>query len=104
MWDMAVRIPQDSKEYLVVEFEDLLKDISDLAPYATVFTVEPAAGGSDKYTNAAAVLDNMKVKCLIDTSAAHAGGQWAKTTYHLYIKITLTPEVPIFGPFPFDVI
>lgn len=104
---MSIRLPQNSKEYLVVEFTDLLKTIVDLSSYTIEYKITEEDNslmtGYDFGDEVPDIVD-MVVKNLVDTSSGGPAGQFPLGNYKLYVKINMPPEVPIFGPFIWSVI
>jgi hypothetical protein len=56
--------------------------------------------GQQVINNASANNTDMKVYALIDTTTPSL---WALGLYDMYVKLTVTPEVPRLGPFKFRV-
>ena len=96
---MAITLQQGTKEYILVDVEDLLGNLTTLTGTNPRFTVLDAADVA-KYTDQAATNVNMKAYCLIDTMN---GGAWAGGTYRLWLKFDVSPEVPYIGPYEFDI-
>jgi hypothetical protein len=104
---MATTLTQGTKEYLLVDLTDAAGELTALTgtnPRFTVVSDNQAA--TVKYDEAAAVIDGsvaMRVRCLVDTSSAHAQGLWPAGQYKLYVRLDTLPEVPRVGPFSFTV-
>jgi hypothetical protein len=96
-------LPQNTKEYLVVDVEDELGAIGDLTTHSPEFRIiNPDPVDTDKVAWAAvSSVTLMKCRCLVDTST---GGGWAPGTYRLQLRFTASPELPWLGPFEFDVV
>lgn len=99
---MPVTLPQGTKEFLLVDVQDLLLNLVTLDGTTPKFDVKDVANVM-KYTQQAATNSQMRVYCLIDTSAAHAQGLWPAGNYRLYINFVTAPELPRLGPYPFVV-
>jgi hypothetical protein len=93
---MAVVLPQGTKEYLIVDVEDQLGNITTLSGTSPRYTVKDEADAF-KYTNQAGINTVMSAYCLIDTAS------WAAGLYRLYLRFDALPEVPYLGPFQFEV-
>lgn len=98
---MAVTLPQGTKEYVVVDVEDALASIVDLAGTTPQFKVlNPDPDDTDKLAWAAVTnVSLMKLYCLLDTSV----GPWDGGTYRLFVRFTTAPELPVLGPFEVEV-
>jgi hypothetical protein len=98
---MAIVLPQGTKEYIVVDVDDELDAVNNLAPTTPQFKVlNPDPDDGDKLAWAAVTnIDLMKLYCLVDTSV----GPWAAGTYRLFVRFTSAPELPVLGPCEFEV-
>ena len=96
---MAVVLPAGTKEYLLVDVEDLLGNVTTLSGHNPRYTVLDAADVA-KYTDQAGTSTGMTAYCMVDTTS---GGAWAAGMYRLYLRFDATPEVPYIGPFEFEV-
>lgn len=107
--------PQGTKEYFILNLQDMLGTVTDLTPYTCTFDVKTPSG-SFIVTGAAATVSStntMQVYCLIDTTTGGASNShdgsihtwWAGgTDYQLYLHIAgIGSEAPELGPFPFIV-
>lgn len=97
---MAVSLPQGTKEYVVVDVDDELNVVNNLATMSPEFKVlNPDPLDTDKLAWAAVSQINlMKLYCLIDTTG------WAGGTYRLFIRFTAAPEIPWLGPHEVEVV
>ena len=66
-----MQVVQGSKEYLVVDLQDLTGLVSDLAALGVQFDVN-AEDGTPKQSNVAAAVTGMRAACLVDTTAGGA--------------------------------
>jgi hypothetical protein len=94
-----VMIPKGSKEFIPVQVESRLGDLSSLIGLTTEFRIDNDKG-VEVVTWAAATTTGMTAFCLVDTSlvALPING------YDLYLRILIPPEAPILGPFRFEII
>ena len=97
---MAVELPLGTKEYVVVDVDDELNAVADLATLSPQFKVlNPDPLDTDKLAWAAVTqVTLMKLFCLIDTTG------WSGGTYRLFVKFTATPEIPWLGPYEIEVV
>ena len=94
------KLSEGSIEFVVVRLKDRISLVTDLSPYSPTFTVryrDALDTDPPLYDNEPASADGLDVKCLIDTTG------WLKGIYKLWVKIMVSPETPIFGPFEFSV-
>lgn len=96
---MAVSLPRGTKEYIVVNVDDQLDNLLTLDATSPEYRVLDDAG-ADQIAWTAAVIQVMKLFCMIDTQAPTL---WDGGEYRLYVRFTTAPELPWLGPFPFDV-
>lgn len=96
---MAVTLPQGTKEYIVVNVDDELDNLLTLDGTTPQYRILTEAG-VEKLTWTNAVIQVMKLFCMVDTQS---GGLWAAGEYRLYARFTTAPELPWLGPFPFTV-
>ena len=100
---MAVELPQGTKEHLVVDVDDELNNLPTLdgtTPQFRVLMPDPDDADKVAWTSTGLTVQVMKLFCLIDTSV----GPWDGGTYRLYVRFTTAPELPVLGPFEFDVV
>lgn len=91
-----------SKEDLIVDVRDTLKNVNDLTTTTPRYDVKDKTGGY-KMQNAVAVVDpvnKMRLHCLIDTTTPV---NWPAGKYDLYVRFTSAPETPLLGPMEFKV-
>lgn len=93
---MSITLPKGTKEFLIVVVSDKLALIDTLDGVSVTFTV---LGEDDApvVTDAVASVQDMNALCLIDTTT------WAEGYYRLFLKIDITPQVPLLGPLKFAV-
>jgi hypothetical protein len=96
---VPVTLPVGTKEYLMLDVDDLLDVLTTLNGTTPTFDVKDQAGAF-KYTAQAATNVGMRLYCLVDTAL---GGAWAAGNYRLYVNFTTAPELPRLGPFTFVV-
>lgn len=94
---MSVLLTQGTKEVVPVDLTDRTGTITDLSAASCTFDVVNDANVS-YYTAQAATGVGMEIRCLLDTSAAHALGLWAVGHYRLFVKFTVGSESPRLGP------
>lgn len=99
---MATKLPQGTKEYLILDVADKLANLTSLDGTNPRFDVKDNANVF-KYTAQPASNVGMELYCLVDTSAAHPGGLWAGGIYRLYVNFDTPAEIPRLGPFEFTV-
>ena len=103
MADEVVLLTQGTKEYLLVDVDDLTDQVTTLTGTNPTFDVfDP--NGVAKYSDVAATLDPvlpMRVRCMVDTSIPT---YWAVGDYKLFLQLETLPEIPRIGPFLFVVI
>lgn len=90
--------PVGTIEYFVVDVTDRLNNLTTLDGFTFTFDVKARIDGTSKYTAHAAIHDEMKILCLVDTTG------WDLGIYQLWATIHATPESPRLGPFEFTVI
>ena len=91
-----MRITLGTKEFLVVDVSDKLDNIDDLAGTNATFDVL-LEDETVLLENQTALVDGMRVFCLVDTTA------WDEGDYMLYLKFNIAPEIPRLGPLRFSV-
>lgn len=91
------KLRSGSIEYILVHVGDRLEDVSALTGLTPTFSVY-ANDDTPKQVDAVAAIDVMTAKCLVDTTL---GGNWPSDKYHLYLKLSASPEAPILGPVTF---
>lgn len=96
---MAVSLPQGTKEYLVVNVTDALATLNTLAGTTPQYRILKP-DNTEQLTWTAATDQVMKLYCMVDTNLP---ALWAAGTYKLYCRFTTAPELPVLGPFEFDV-
>jgi hypothetical protein len=97
--NLVLTVNKNSVEYLPVLVADRLGGITTLDGYDIQFRItDQSETQVQNWTDCDN--DGMTVLPLIDAtqSGLEDGG-----TYKLYIKITITPEIPILGPIEFEV-
>lgn len=100
---MALELPQGTKEYIVATVADALAGIADLATTTPQYKVLKA-DDSDQiaWTNiTGGAIQLMKLYCMIDTNTPSL---WPGGSYRLYLRFTTAPELPVLGPFDFEVV
>ncbi len=96
---MAVVLPQGTKEYIVVDVDDELNNLVTLAGTSPQYRVLKP-NDTEQLTWTTAVDQVMKLFCMIDTNTPLL---WAGDTYRLYCRFTTAPELPVLGPYEFEV-
>ena len=91
------QIALGSKQYLLVEVTDIADTVTDLSTHSPKYTVKDDVPNT-QYSLQAGIAVAMTVYCLIDTTT---GGPWAVGHYNLWAQFTISPEVPLLGPFDF---
>lgn len=89
-------ITRGSSEFLIVDVADELDSLAAL-PVTTTYDVRDSANVL-KINAAAAVVQGMLAKCLIDTSNI---ANWPVGRYKLYVRFPNLPETPLLGPLEF---
>ena len=111
------QITQGSKEFFIVSVSDALGVLTDLSNAVPItfdvfaYDVVGVAAGSSLMSAVNATLDivdgdAMSAYCLIDTSTGSGltsptvpvTGWWQTGDYHLFLKLTTSPEIPRKGP------
>ena len=99
---MAILLNKGTIEYIkvVVVDNNPTTAITDLSTHSPQYKVTDVPVTTDLVAFTAATVSLMVLYCLIDTTAA-----WAVVdgNYYLYVKFTVTPEIPVLGPIPFKV-
>jgi hypothetical protein len=93
---MAVRLPKGAKEYVGVLVDDSTDVVTTLDGTSPNFDVVRESNSTYVYTAQSAINAGMLIQCLIDTSLS---GFVTGERYFLYVRFTLAPEIPEFGPF-----
>lgn len=90
------RLNAGTKEVYSFVVGDRLGDITDLSSYTAQYKVmdENDQNIIVDWTDASDI-DEMRVDILLDTTNPTP---WPDGTYKIYLKVTVTPEVPILGP------
>jgi hypothetical protein len=95
---MPVYLTKGTKETIPVDITDRTGVVTTLdSATGKQFDVLDDADVA-KYSNQAATNNGMRLLCLVDTSAAHPGGEWAEGHYRLFPEFTLGSEVVRLGP------
>lgn len=92
-----LQVNKGSIEFLPVQVTDRLGGITTLDGYAVSFRITDVEE-VEVITWASCNNEGMTVLPLIDATTLTDG-----KTYKLYIKIIISPEEPILGPFEFEV-
>jgi hypothetical protein len=101
---MAFTITRGTKEILPIDVDDSTDQVTSLVGATGLqFDVKNDAAVSF-YSNQAASATDMRISCLVDTSAAHPNGLWAEGHYEMYVEFTLASESPRLGPIDIYVI
>jgi hypothetical protein len=87
-----------TKETVSVNLEDRLDTITDLSSYAVSYRVANDDGTDKVPWATVAGVTLMRVDVLLDTTG------WDTAHYELYVRPTIGSEMPILGPFDFNVI
>jgi len=93
-----IEIPKGSIEYIPVFVNDRLNNLTDLSAANPSFTIRRESDEQDIVTNQPGTPVGMTVYCLIDTTNI------PKNRYELLVKFANPPEIPILGPFDFEVV
>lgn len=95
-----LQLPKGTIEHVPVNIADRLGNLTDLSTAAPFFMVRKESDESSvvAWTAADTIVGSMTAFCLLDTST------WDKDRYELLVKFSLLPEVPIVGPFDFEVV
>jgi len=103
---MAFTITRGTKEILPVDVDDSTDQVTTLVGATGLqFDVKMAdTPFTSFYSNQAASATDMRISCLVDTSAAHPNGLWPAGHYEHYIEFTLASEAVRLGPIDIYVI
>jgi len=96
------QIALGTKQYLLVSVTDMAASITDLSSHSPKYTVKDDLNVA-LYNLATGSATAMVVYCLIDTNSPPAG-TFAVGHYRLWAQFTISPEVPLLGPFDFYVV
>ena len=93
------KIVKGSKEHMVIDVDDELGELTTLETAGLQYSVKDRMGDdtSPPMNNLAGDAEDMQARCLIDTTGLDVG------QYRLFIKFNALPEVPVLGPFLFQV-
>lgn len=82
-----------------VELDDRLDNITDLTSYVCQFKITDEDEDTivQDWTSSGVSTDGMRMDCLLDTTA------WGEGVFKLYVRVNISPEVPILGPFELNV-
>ena len=94
---MAISLPKGTKEFLVVIVVDRLNNIDDLENADDVKFDVTTLDDDPVITDGDPQLDGMSALCLVDTSDMDEGD------HLLYLKVDITPQNIVLGPFRFYV-
>lgn len=100
---MAFTLTRGTKELLPVDVDDTTDQVTNLTGSSPQFDIKDDANTSF-YSNQAASATDMRISCLVDTSAAHPNGLWPEGHYELYIEFTVASEQVRIGPIDIYVI
>lgn len=102
---MAFYLTRGTKELLPVDVDDTTDQVTSLVSSSPQFDVKLAdTPFTSFYSNQAASATDMRISCLVDTSAAHPSGLWPEGHYELYIEFTVASEAVRIGPIDIYVI
>lgn len=102
---MAFYLTRGTKELLPVDVDDTTDQVTSLVSSSPQFDVKLADDPfTSFYSNQAASATDMRISCLVDTSAAHPSGLWPEGHYELYIEFTVASEAVRIGPIDIYVI
>jgi hypothetical protein len=87
-----------TKEIVSVDLTDRLGTITNLGIYVVNYRVSNEDGTDKLAWTPATAVNGMRVDCLVDTTS------WSLAHYELYVRPTIGVEMPIIGPFDFNVI
>lgn len=97
---MAVNLPKGTKENIVVEVDDALNNLVDLAGTTPKYDVKKE-DDTLVISQATPTIQVMKLFCMIDTRTTP--NNWPPGEYRIYVDFTTAPELPRIGPFPFTI-
>lgn len=100
---MSIELVKGTIEHVPVNVRDRVGELTDLAGTTPMFKVRKESDESTIIDWTAADLTTpagMTAHCLIDTTPAGV----TKDRYELLLKFSLMPEIPILGPFDFEVV
>jgi hypothetical protein len=95
----VIRLTQGTKQYVLVPIKDLTGAVTSLvtATYDVTDVADPTP--VDYYTDESAVVSDMDLYCMIDTSATGpTSGVWDTGKYRLFVKFPIFSEIPRLGP------
>lgn len=96
---MSFVLTRGTKELLPVDVDDTTGQVTTLISSSPQFDVKLADSPfTSFYSNQAASVTDMRISCLVDTSAAHPNGLWPTGHYELYIEFTVATESVRIGP------
>src|SRR6266576_1552703 len=96
------QIALGTKQYLLVSVIDMAGTVSDLSTHTPKYTVKDDVP-TTLYNLVTGSATGMVVYCLIDTVSPPAGA-FAVGHYRLWVQFTISPEIPLLGPFDFYVV
>lgn len=102
MGQVLIALPKGTIEHIPISIKDRLGNLTDLDGTAPTYFVRKESD-QDTVVIAERAADltspaGMTAHCLIDTTALD------KDRYELLLRFELLPEVPLLGPFDFEVI
>lgn len=100
---MPIELVKGTIEHVPVSVRDRMGELTDLAGAAPVFLVRKESDESTVIDWTAADLTvpaGMTAYCLIDTTPVGI----PKDRYELLLRFNLLPEIPVLGPFDFDIV
>lgn len=100
---MSVELVKGTIEHVPVNVKDRMGDLTDLAGTTPMFKVRKESDESTVIDWTAADLTSpagMTAHCLINTTLVAV----TKDRYELLLRFQLLPEIPILGPFDFEVV
>ena len=100
-----IRLTQETKQFILVPIRDLTGAVTslDTATYDVTDVADPTP--VDYYTDEAAVVSDMDIFCMIDTSATGPTSEiWDTGRYRLFVQFPIGSEIPRLGPVDFLII
>jgi len=94
------QIARGTKQYLLIEVTDVAAQITDLSTHSPKYTVKDSTLTDTMYNLVSGLAVDMTLYCLVDTTV----GTWAFSHYLLWGQFTISPEIPLIGPFDFYLI
>lgn len=99
---MLQTLTKGTKEEILVDVVDRSGNITDLSTSTPQYDIEDSTG-TEVHSNIAGTATGMRLKFLVDLTAAGPGGLLAVGDYQFFYNFTVGSQVIRKGPFDFQI-